>query len=204
MVMENHGAEAQYSVVRSLVYAILMENNEGQNNVVHQMIQIGKPSTIRRSLDSKNANGKPLLQILKHTARLANLEWTEEEQAKLQTLVERYTLESRSGAWRVHRWQQASFPVVFGDMGNGNKDSGQYFNEWSLDCLVESPIVGLICDTVLPVLVNVPAEYSKPDIDESSDEVVLHKPENNEHVLPHAPTPQKVVQFCPLPGQVHL
>ena len=49
--------------------------------------------------------------------------------------------------------------------------------------------------------VNEPAEYPKPDQDDTSREKVF--PEvRNENALPSAPPPQKAVLFCPLPGQV--
>jgi len=41
--------------------------------------------------ESQLANGKPFVHILKENAHLIELEWTEEEQAQLKTLVERYT-----------------------------------------------------------------------------------------------------------------
>jgi len=53
------------------------------------------------------------------------------------------------------------------------------------------------------MVVNESAEYPEPDEDEESNEELLHKPESFKSILPRAsPPPQKVVQFCPLPGQV--
>jgi len=52
------------------------------------------------------------------------------------------------------------------------------------------------------MLVNAPAEYPKPDEDETSNEVLLHKPERYKITLPCAPPSQKAVLFCPLPGEV--
>jgi len=53
------------------------------------------------------------------------------------------------------------------------------------------------------MLVKEPVEYPElPDEDEASNEALLHEPESNKCALPSAPPPQKVVLFCPLPGQV--
>ena len=87
--MEKHGAEALYSTVKSLMHAIRTKDEEAQQDAAHWMIQIAKPWTIRRWSESKLANGKPLLRIPKEKAHLIDLEWTEEEQAHLMTLVER-------------------------------------------------------------------------------------------------------------------
>jgi hypothetical protein len=62
------------------------------------MIQIAKPWTIRGCSESKLANGKPLMQIPKENAHHTDLEWTQEEQAHLKTLVERVTSRGASGA----------------------------------------------------------------------------------------------------------
>jgi len=48
-------------------------------------------------------------------AHLVDLEWTDVEQAKLKTIVERYTSHVDSGAWRVHRCWLASFKLVLQD-----------------------------------------------------------------------------------------
>jgi hypothetical protein len=40
--------------------------------------------------------------IPKENAHHVNLEWTEDKQAKLKALVERYTSRGSSRAWRVH------------------------------------------------------------------------------------------------------
>jgi hypothetical protein len=128
-VMEKHGAEALYSAVKSLMHAILTKDKEAQQDAVHRMIQIAKPSMIRRRSESKLANGQPLLRIPMENAHLINLEWNDEEQAQLPTLVERYTLRSASGAWRVHRWRLACFLLVLGDTEDRNDVSGQLYGE---------------------------------------------------------------------------
>jgi len=52
------------------------------------------------------------------------------------------------------------------------------------------------------MLVKEPAEYPEPDEEEASNEALLNEPKSNEFSLPSAPPPQKVVLFCPLPGEV--
>jgi hypothetical protein len=101
-VMEMHGADALYSSVKSLMHAIWTEDQDAQQDAAHRIIQIAKPWTIRRWSESKLANGKPLVPILMENAHLVDLEWTEDEQAELKSLVEGYTSRGASGAWRVH------------------------------------------------------------------------------------------------------
>jgi len=91
-------ADAVYSAVKSLMHAIRTEDEHHQQDATHRMIQIAKLWTIMRSSELKIANGKPLVRIPKENAHLVDLVWTEEEQAKLKTLVERYTSRSASGA----------------------------------------------------------------------------------------------------------
>jgi len=47
-VIEEHGANALHSAVKSLMHAIRTEDEEAQQDAVHWMIQIAKPWTIRR------------------------------------------------------------------------------------------------------------------------------------------------------------
>jgi len=124
-VMEKHGAEALDSTVKSLMHAIQTRDKEAQQDAAHRIIKIGKPWTIRRWSESKIANGKPLVQIPKENAHILDLEWTEEEQAHLKTLVERYNLRGAFGAWRVHRWWLACFSLVLGDTEERKDDSEQ-------------------------------------------------------------------------------
>jgi len=88
-VMEKHSADALYSAVKSLMHAIRAEDEEAQQDAALRLIQIAKPWTIKRWLESKHANGKPLVRIPKENAHLVDPEWTEDEQPKLKTLVER-------------------------------------------------------------------------------------------------------------------
>jgi len=132
-VKEKHGADALYSAVKSLTHAIRTEDKEAQQDAAHRMIQIAKPWTIRRWSESNHANGKPLVRTPKENAHLIHLEWTEDEQPKLKTLVERYTSRGASGAWRVHGWRLACFLLVLGDTEDRNDVSGQWYGEWPLD-----------------------------------------------------------------------
>ena len=135
-------------------------------------------------------------------AHLVDLEWTEEEQAKLKTLVERYTSQGASGAWRVHRWRLACFSFVLGDTEDWNDVSGQWHIEWRINSWVDSPIFHWLSDTFLPMLVNEPAEYPEPNEDEALHGAPLHEPERYNSALPHTPPPQKEVLLCSLAGQV--
>jgi len=125
-VMEMHGADELNSAVQSLMHAIRTEELDAQQDAAHRMIQTAKPCTIWRWSESKLANGKPLVRIPKENAHLVDLEWTEEEQAKLKTLVEGYSSQGASGVWRVHRWRLACFSLVLGDTKDRNDVSGQW------------------------------------------------------------------------------
>jgi hypothetical protein len=106
--------------VKSLIHAIRTDDQDAQQDAAHRMIQIVKPWMIRRWSELKLANGKPLVRIPKENAHLVDLEWTEDEQAKLKTHVERFTSRHTSGAWRVHRWHLPCFSLVLGDTEDWN------------------------------------------------------------------------------------
>jgi len=53
------------------------------------------------------------------------------------------------------------------------------------------------------MVVNELAEYPERDQDNTSSEVLLPEQETHVNALPSAPPSQKVVLYCPLPGQVH-
>jgi hypothetical protein len=100
------------------------------------------------------ANAKPLVRIRMENAHPINLEWTEDEQVKQKTLVERYTSRGASRAWRVHRWCLAWFSLVLGDTDDQNDDSGHWYTALPPDPWVDSPIFQWLIDTFLPMLVN--------------------------------------------------
>lgn len=104
-VMEMQCTEALYSTGRSLIYAIRTGDEVAEQDVVRRMIQIAMPWTIKRWVESKLVNGKPLVQILNDNAPIIVPQSTDVEEAKLKTLVERSTSWGASGVWRVHRWQ---------------------------------------------------------------------------------------------------
>jgi hypothetical protein len=95
--------------------AIWTEDHHGQQDVAHQIIQIAKPQMMRWLSESKVVKGKPLVRITHENTHLVNPEWTEDMQAQLKTIVDRYTSQAASGAWREHRWRLACFSVVLGD-----------------------------------------------------------------------------------------
>jgi len=183
------------------MYAIRTKDEEAQQDVAHQMSQIAKPWTIRRWSESKLANGKPPIRIPQENVHLIDLESTEEEQAHLKTLVERYTSGGASGALRVHRWWLAYFSLVLGDTEDDNNVSGQWHDERPLNTWVDSMILRWLRETFSPMLIKEPAEYPATDQDDASRETLLPD-ERNEYAPPNAPPPQKAVAFCPLPGQV--
>jgi len=82
-VMKMHGADALYFTVKSIMHAIRTADQDAQQDAAHQMIQIAKCWTIRRWSESKLVNGKPLVRIQKDNTHLVDLEWNEDEQAKL-------------------------------------------------------------------------------------------------------------------------
>jgi len=104
-VMEMHGAEELYSVVKRLMHAIRTEDEVVQQDVADRMIQIGKPWTIWMWSELKQVNNKPLVQVPKEDAHCIDLEWTAGEQPKLNTLVTRHTSRGVSGAWMVYGWR---------------------------------------------------------------------------------------------------
>jgi len=183
------------------MHAIRTKDEEAQQDAAHRMNQIGIPWTIRRWSESKLANGKPLAQMPQEEAHLIDLEWTEEEQAHLMTLVEWYTARGASAVWRVHKWRLACFPLVLPDTEDGNDVVGQWHDEWPVDTQVESPIFRWLGETFLPMLVKEPAEYPEPDQDDASRETLLPE-EINENAPPSAPPPQNAGLYCPLPGQI--
>jgi len=76
-VMEKHGAEAQYSAVKSSRYAIQTPDEYAPHTAAHWLIKSAKPWTIRTWSAMKPANGKPLVWIRKENAHLIDLKWTE-------------------------------------------------------------------------------------------------------------------------------
>jgi hypothetical protein len=201
-VMEQQGADAFYSAVDSLMHTIRTEDEEAQPDAAQWMNQIAQPWMIKRWSESKIANGKPLVQIAKANAHLMDLEWTEDTQAQLEALVERFSSCSSSGAWRVHQWWLACSSLVLGDTEDCNDVSGQWYDEWALDCWVDSLIFRWLTETFLPMLVREPALYPEYEEDNPLREVLLPEQQRHENVLSRAPSPQYPVQFCPLPGQV--
>jgi hypothetical protein len=138
--MEMHGADALYSLVKSLMHGIWTEDEEAQHHAAHRMIQISKPWMIRRWSESKLANRKPPVKILKENAHRVDLQLTEEEQVTQNTVFERYTSQVAAGAWRVHRWWLACFSLVLGVTDDWNDVSGRWENPWPLDTWAHCPI----------------------------------------------------------------
>ena len=125
-VMEEHGAEAQYSAMKSLMYAIKTGEHDSECDAAQWIIQIAKPWRIGRWSESKLANGKPPVWIPNENAHLFDVEWTKEEQAELKTLVQRNTSQGPSGVWRVHISWLACSSLVLGDTEDRKDVSGQW------------------------------------------------------------------------------
>jgi len=194
-VMEMRGVDALYSAVNSLMYPIRTEDHDIQQDPTLRMIQITKPWTIRWWSELKLVNGKPLVRIPNAYAHLVTLEWNEDDQAKLNTHVERSTSWGASAECRVLWWQLVYFSFVLGDPMDQNDVSGQWYDVWPLDTFMYSPIFRWLRDTFLPMLVNEPAEYPEPDEEEASNEALLHNPESYWSILPSAPPPQRPCYF---------
>ena len=148
------------------------------------------------------ANEKPLVRIPKENTHHIDLEWTEDEHSTLKTLLETYTSQGDSGACMVYRWRRACVSLVLGDTEDRYNLSGQWYDEWQLDTLVESPIIRLLRETFLPMLVEELAKYPKPDQDDESREALLQEQDRNGNALLGAPPPPKAMLCCRLPGQV--
>jgi len=101
-VREKHVAETLYSAVKGLVHAIPTKNVEAQQDAAYQMIPIAQLGMIRWWSESELPNGNPPIRIPNDNIPLIDLEWIEEDQDHLMTMVERYTAGGASGAWRVH------------------------------------------------------------------------------------------------------
>ena len=138
--MAMHGADALYSLVLSLMHAIRTQDLDAQQHAAHRMVEIAKPWTIKRWSELILANGKWLVWIPTENAHLVDIECTEQKQAKLKSVVERYRSRGASGAWRVHRCWLACFSLVLGDIEDRNAVSGQWYDEWLLDPWMYSAI----------------------------------------------------------------
>jgi len=201
-VMEKHSAEALHSAVKGLMHAIHTEGKEARQDVVHQMIQSAKGWTVRRWLEFIQANRILLVLILMENVHFIDSEWTEDNQAKLKTCVQRYTSLGASGAWRVNRWRLGCFLFVLGDTEDYNEVSGQWYDKWPDDTRVYYPILWRPRETFLPILVNDRAEVPKPDQDDESRELLLPEQNKKQNTLSGPYPPQTVVLFHLLSGQV--
>lgn len=64
-VMEKHGAETLYSTEKSVMHAIHTADKDAEHVVAHWMIHPPKARMLKRQLQSKPANAKPLIPIPK-------------------------------------------------------------------------------------------------------------------------------------------
>jgi len=184
------------------MHGIWTEDQDAQQDGAHQMIQLAKPWKIRRWSESELTNGKPLLRIPQENTHLVDLEWNENEQAKLMTPVERYTSQGTSGAWRVYRWQLACCSLLLGDTEDRNDILRQWYKAWPLDPWVDSLMFRWLRDTFLPMLFNESTENPEPDQDDASIEALQHESGSFKSTMHRSLPPQKAVVLCPPPGQV--
>ena len=115
------------------MHAIWTDDEDAQQDAAQQIIQIAKPCTIWRWSESTLPNGKPLLRTPNDNAHLLDLQWTEDEQAKLKPLRERYTPRGASGTWRVHRSWLGCLSLVLGDTKDYHDVSGQCYDQCPLN-----------------------------------------------------------------------
>jgi hypothetical protein len=82
--------------------AVQNKDEQAQQYALHWMIWITKPWMIQQWAESTLSNGKPLVQILHDNTHPIHLEWTEDQQAHMETLVEWYTLCGASRECSIH------------------------------------------------------------------------------------------------------
>jgi len=136
-VKEKHGADAMYSAVNSSMRAIWNEDEEAQRDTSRWMIKIAIGCAIRRWPEWKLADGNPYVRIPEGNAYMVDLTSTEDDQAKLKALVERYTSRGSLGAWRVPRWRLTCLSLVLGNMEDRHNMSGQRYDESAIDSCVD-------------------------------------------------------------------
>jgi len=202
IMIEKYNAEVLNFALKRVMHAIQTQQNKAQQDVVHCMIHITKLWTIRKWSKSKTTIEKPSLWLWIDNADLIDLKQTEEDQAQWMTLGERYTLHGTAAAWRIHRWSLVCFFIVLGDTNNHNTLLKQWYDEGLLDAMVDYPIFQGLIVTFLPMLIFEPVEYTEPDQDKTSSEVLLHEPELHKNSLLQSSHGWKPVHFCPLPSLV--
>jgi hypothetical protein len=99
--MEKLGAEVLYSAVNSVMRAKQTKDEEAQQDAALRMIHRAKHWNIRTLRESKLVNGKPLVPKTKENPNLIDLNWTQDERAKLGTIVKIFLSLGASGPWRV-------------------------------------------------------------------------------------------------------
>ena len=105
--------------------------------MVHRILQIIKPWTLRSGAEFKHPNGIPLVIILKENEQLDDPEWTGDEQLTLNMLVERTSSPSSAKPWSIYRWKRGCFSVVLEDTKGHKSISGEWSDEWPLKTCVE-------------------------------------------------------------------
>ena len=73
-LMDKDSADALYSAVKSMMYAIRTEVHDAQLEAAHRMIHNAKPRMFRRPSESKLGNDEALVRILKDNPHHVDLE----------------------------------------------------------------------------------------------------------------------------------
>ena len=191
-----HGPAALEKAIMDIQYAVYKDLSAHEQQAAAQsMIDVFRPWTIHRYTESKLASGAPLISIPTKIIHQVLLEWTAEEQECLATTIGRQqqqTLTEEHGvAWRVHRWQLASFSFLLQEEGDHHgDDERKWREEWEPTNFDKGPIFrwlqGFMNDLVtksatIPLLNDRAEQFETP--------------------VP-SPLRQKALVFSLLPGQV--
>jgi len=166
------------------MHAIQTKDEEAPQDAAHWMIQMVKVRIMRRWSELKLMNRKLLVRIPKDNAHLIDLQWTDNQQAKLKTLVKNYPFRGTLEECRVHGLQLAYLWLVMRDTEDRNDISGQWYNAWPRDAWVDSAIIWCWREKLLPILVNEPTQYPEPDQHNKSREGLHPHQDRNENALP--------------------
>ena len=138
---------------------------------------IAHPWMIRRWAETKGANGEPLVALAKHVFHDVRLRYTKMEGDRLQGYIKELK-EKKHGhvATVIHEWRLAclSMDLPGGDIVAGPGGESHYRQSWDPENFHAGPAIRWLADELVPILLGEPANGS----------------------------PNKVVIFLPLPGQV--
>jgi hypothetical protein len=131
--MENHGADALYSAVKSVMSATRSEYENTQQDSAHRTMEIANSWRVRRLSQLKQANRSPLVWIQKYKTHPDDPWWIGDAQATQKTPAKRYASHSASAPWGVYQWGLVYFLVVLRDTEDCKEVYVQGYNELPLD-----------------------------------------------------------------------